>query len=154
MTKGPPNINQQALANAFWSWAALLDENSQRESLDRVDFAHFHVGMLLAYAMKQRPLRFNEPDRYLEVMVMTEWALTLLAAWRQALGTEPPVVQMDEPGSARWASYVENVTEDAITAVSYLDLFTGREPEWQFPGMIDERPRFRRALTRLRGAAG
>jgi hypothetical protein len=121
--------------------------------LDRVDFAHFHVGMLLAYAIRQRPLHFDEPDRQLEVMVLTEWALTLLAAWRQALDTEPPVVRMDEAGSARWASYVENVTEDSITAVSYLDLFTGREPEWRFPGMIDQRPLFRQALTRLRGAA-
>ena len=153
-TKDQPAIDLQALANAFWPWAALLDENSRRESLDRVDFAHFHVGMLLAYAVKQHPLKFSEPDRNLEIMVMTEWALTLLAAWRQALGGEAPVIRMGEPGSARWASYVENVLEDPLTAVAYLDVFTGREPEWQFPGMIDQRPRFRQALTQLRGAAG
>jgi hypothetical protein len=153
-TKGQAAIDLQALANAFWPWAALLDENSRRESLDCVDFAHFHVGMLLAHAIKQRPLKFGEPDRNLEIIVMTEWALTLLAAWRQALGAEAPVIQMDEPGSARWASYVENVLEDSLTAVSYLDVFTGREPEWQFPGLIDLRPPFRRALTRLRGAVG
>ena len=32
-----------------------------------------------------------------------------------------------------WWSFRENVTEDSSTAIAFLDLFAGDEPNWIFP---------------------
>lgn len=145
-----PAADQAALARAFWSWAATLDAHASLEALDPVDCAHFQVGMLLAQLLQERPLRLQPADRSEEVRLMTDTALTLLAAWLQAIGAPPFRDVTHELSGARWSSYVENVTEDASVAVAYLDLFTGREPVWNYPTMPSERPALRRALAQRR----
>lgn len=145
-----PVLDSAALARAFWQWAATLDSSSALETLDRIDCAHFQTGMLLSQLLWQRPVRLPDARRTDEVGICTDAALTLLAAWRAALGAPPPEVDMPERTSARWASYVENVIEDPLVAVAFLDLFTGREPVWRFPTFPTERPPLRQALMERR----
>lgn len=148
----PPVADAAALARAFWSWAGSLDAHAALEPLDPVDCAHFQAGMLLAQLLQERPLRWQPAERSEEVRVMSDTALTLLAAWLQAIGAAPFRDATHELSGARWSSYVENVTEDASVAVAYLDLFTGREPVWNYPTMPAERPALRQALAQRRAA--
>lgn len=145
-----PVVDTAALARAFWQWAATLDSEARLEALDRVDHAHFQVGMLLSQLLWQRPLPLPGDDRSDEVGVYTDLALTLLAAWLEALGAPLLEYELPERASARWASYVENVSEDPLVAVAFLDLFTGREPVWRFPAFPTERPAVRHALEERR----
>ena len=147
-----PVVNRAALAHAFWSWAATLDAYADLEALDPVDCAHFQTGMLLAQLLQHRPLRLQGATRDEEVRLLTDAALTLLAAWLQAIGASPCSDNTHELPAARWSSYVENVTEDASAAVAFLDLFTGLEPVWRCPTIPSERPPLRRALAQRRSS--
>ena len=88
-----------------------------------------------------------------EVYTSTRLVLTLLAAWRAALGAPTLQVQTQDRQSASWASYVENVSQDPCIAISFLDTFTGVEPAWQYPLVIGERPAMRRAMDAERSEA-
>lgn len=145
-----PAVDRAALSRAFWSWAATLDAYADLEALDPVDCAHFQSGMLLAQLLQERPLRLQHLDRDTETRLMTDTVLTVLAVWLQAIGAPPCSDGTPDLSAARWSSYVENVNEDASVAVAYLDLFTGREPVWNYPTMPNERPALRRALAQRR----
>jgi hypothetical protein len=175
-----PVVDEAALARAFWPWAATFDDNAQLEPYEPVDYAHYACGVLLAQLLRQRPLRLGdarlgdarlgdarpgdgrpgdaalspEAARSAEIRVLTGVALTLLAAWRQALGAEPLEAglqaELRAGAQAHWASYLENLAEDANIAVAFLDLFTGREPVWRYPLVLVERAPFRRALAQRR----
>lgn len=148
----PPPVDMVALARAFWAWAATLEGCAHLEPLDPVDFAHFQAGVLVSQLAGQRVLRLSDADRSSEVRVITQTGLTLLVAWRVALGAEPPRLDLPEAADARWSSYVENVVEDPAVAVAFLDRFTGCDPVWRFPMMPAERPPLQRALEQRRAA--
>ena len=148
-------VNAQALANAFWPWVAALEREAGHESEDPVDFSHFAAGMLLYHLLKIRtPLTTaTTTPRGDDVFAMTRLALTLLAAWRLALGAAPLHLKIQDRSSAQWASYLENIAEDPGLAVPFLDLFTGQEPAWQYPLTLRERPVFRRMTEKRRASA-
>ena len=148
-----PQVDMQALANAFWPWVAGLEHDGGYENLDRVDFGHFACGLLLYHLLVTRPLPLPVSQRSDEVFISTRVVLTLLAAWRAALGAPTLEVQAQDRQSASWASYVENVSQDPCIAISFLDTFTGVEPAWQYPLVIGERPAMRRAMEADRSEA-
>jgi len=143
-------VDLQALANAFWPWVAGLEHDGGYESLDPVDFGHFAAGLLLYHLLVSRPLPLPVSQRSDEVFTLTRTVLTLLDAWRVALGASTLQLQAQDRQSASWASYVENVAHDPCIAIPFLDTFTGVEPAWQYPLVIGERPAMRRAMQARR----
>ena len=143
-------VDLQALANAFWPWVAGLEHDGGYENLDPVDFGHFAAGLLLYHLLVSRPLPLLVSQRSDEVFTSTRTVLTLLVAWRAALGAPTLQLQAQDRQSASWASYVENVAHDPCIAIPFLDTFTGVEPAWQYPLVIGERPAMRRAMEALR----
>lgn len=139
-------VDMQALANAFWPWVSGLERDRRFQSLDSLDFAHFAAGQLLCQLLRAQPLQLPTGQHHEAVFALSRTVVTLLAAWRQALGATPWAMQLPERHSAPWASYLENVAEDPAMATAFLDSFTGLEPVWRFPMMIRERPAMRRAL--------
>ncbi len=152
-------IDGTALSRAFWPWAATFDDNVQLEPVEPLDYAHYACGMLLVQLLRQRPVRRSTPspapqaDRGEDIRVQTDFVLTLLQAWRLALGAGPLDADLPIRLQAHWVSYRQGVFEDGNVAVAFLDLFTGREPVWRYPLMLVERPVFRDALARRRASA-
>lgn len=143
----PGTVDMYALGKSFWAWAAALDSDRGFAQLDPVDFAHFMSGQLLHQWVVHRPLVVPATERSRECLSLTRSALTLLAAWRMAIGK--PMLQMKFEGELppQWTGFVENTAEDASSAVAFLDLFTGLEPVWLAPLRIAERPAVQRALV-------
>ena len=146
-------VDLQALANAFWPWVAGLEHDGGYENLDPVDFGHFAAGLLLYHLLEARPLPLPVSQRSDEVFILSRTVLTLLGAWRAALGAPTLQLQAQDRQSASWASYVENVAHDPCIAIPFLDTFTGVEPAWQYPLVIGERPAMRRAMEARRADA-
>jgi len=148
----PPGaqVDLQALASAFWPWVAGLEHDGGYENLDPVDFGHFAAGLLLYHLLETRPLPLPVSQRSDEVFTLTRTVLTLLGAWRAALGAPTLQLQAQDRQSASWASYVENVAHDPCIAIPFLDTFTGVEPAWQYPLVIGERAAMRRAMEARR----
>lgn len=143
-------VDLQALANAFWPWVAGLEHDGGYEKLDSVDFGHFAAGLLLYHLLVSRPLPLSVAQRSEEVFTSTRTVLTLLTAWRAALGAPTLQLETKDRLSASWAGYVENVAQDPCIAIPFLDTFTGVEPAWQYPLVIGERPAMRRAMEARR----
>jgi hypothetical protein len=141
------------LGRAFWAWVSVLDGLRRYEPLEPEDYAHFASGVLLVYLLRERPLHWPGASRSQEVLVLTQTAMTLLSAWRTTLGASALSDQIVEVNDAQWSSYIENITENADVAVAYLDFFTGREPRWQLPLILTERPLFARALAERHATA-
>ena len=143
----PVAIDLDALSRSFWAWAAALDRDRGLAQLDPVDFAHFLSGQLLQQFVIHRPVALPAAERSRELLALTRTAMTVLAAWRLSIGAPMPEPQAQDEYSVHWPSYLENTAEDASSAISFLDLFTGLEPVWQAPLLIAERPAVRRALA-------
>lgn len=150
---GTATVDLAELGKAFWPWAATLEATKPLEPLDPIDYAHFCVGALLAGLVQQRPLRSPAASRGEEISVLTDTALTLLAAWRHALHADPLADDLMECGAGLWSSYIENVCEDSSQAIVFLDIFTGRVPVERFHTLMSERPSFKAALKRSRAPA-
>lgn len=140
----------QELADAFWRWMSVLDAYRTYEPLDPEDFAHYAAGMLLAFLIHARKTKESYVAHRARVRTLTRAALTVLAAWRLALGARPLEVNGVDEQSVHWLSFIENVAENPYTAVAFLDFFTHKEPVWQFPTLLIDRPPFQRALDRKR----
>lgn len=138
----------QELADAFWPWMSVLDDYRTYEPSDPEDFAHYAAGMLLAFLIRARKIKEPYVAHRARVCTLTRAALTVLAAWRLAIGARPLEVNGIDEKSAHWLSFVENVAENPYTAVAFLDFFTHREPVWQFPTLLIDRLPFQRALER------
>jgi len=145
-------VDLQALANGFWPWVDGLERGRHFEVLDPVDFSHFAAGSLLYHLLQVHPGPLPVTDRAGEIRALTRVVLTLLAAWRVALGSPAIRMQLGNNSRATWASFVENMREDPSLAVPFLDSFTGQEPVWLFPLMLGERPAVRRALQERRAS--
>ncbi len=136
-------VDRHALAQAFWTWAALLDEAQALEMRDAVDLAHFASGALLWQWLRHPPLALPRAAQDEQrVRVLTDAALTLLQAWRLARGAAPLDACLPDHVARHWDSYLENVREDARQAVAFLDLFSGRTPVWRYPTHPQLRPAF------------
>ena len=138
-------VDLQALANAFWPWVAGLEHDGGYENLDPVDFGHFASGLLLYHLLVSRPLPLLVSQRSDEVFALTRTVLTLLAAWRTALGAPAFQLQAQDRQSASWTSYVENVAQDPCIAIPFLDTFTGMEPSQCLDRAVRQRPHRRQS---------
>jgi hypothetical protein len=81
---------------------------------------------------------------------LTSFVLTLLQALHRNAGTAALTLDAATLTGPRWASYVENVAEDASTAPCFLDQMTGLQPAWQSRSLIEHRPAMQKALALAR----
>ena len=149
------------LAYAFFDWAGYADNTQNFSKLDSVDYAHFACGVLLKSFIQAHPITVintrvpaNTGDKswlkmmnWPEDLVLLCFTLTLLESWRLHLGAEPLVVNLDLIES-HWDSFHENAREDTFSPVSFLDLFLGLPPVWEYPMTPGNRPAMRSAYAR------
>ncbi len=149
------------LAAAFFHWAGYADSSQDFSKLDPVDYAHYACGILLRSFIQAHPISVIEKqtaasgaDRSLldqmnwpEDLVLLCLTLTLLESWRLHLGAEPLVINLDLIKS-HWDSFHENAREDTFSPVSFLDLFLGLPPVWEYPMTAGNRPAMRSAYAR------
>ena len=154
------NSNQESLAKAFFDWAQSVDAHAFYEELDQIDFLHFTCGVLLQNLLQMRPpvlerlgSRKTPPEHAIDSAWSEEaffagFVLTLLQAFRSHLGLPALSLDATSMAGAHWASFRENVAEDATTAIAFLDQWCGLQPDWQTPSLIGSRPAMRQALDR------
>ncbi len=140
-------VNDSRLAAVFLSWAELVELHARYERIDAADFRQFVLGQLLQKLMQSDPAVItNVPISTVAFPVMS-FVLTLLKALR---GTEnKDSFRLDENAlyGMRWASFIENVAEDASTATCFLDQMMGLKPMWNCSSLIEHRPAMEKALA-------
>jgi hypothetical protein len=143
-------VDEESLAKAFFAWAELVELYTPYEALDGADFRHFILGLLLQKLLEAQPPVLRDVPATAAAVPLTSFVLTLLQALHQNAGTAALTLDAAALDGPRWASYVENVAEDASTAPCFLDQMTGLQPAWQSRSLIEHRPAMQKALALAR----
>lgn len=149
-------LDDRRLAAAFVAWLRQVEEQKPADSADRRAFFDFAAGLMLRELLAKRPLRAHRvapgddgPEQsWPEGFACTVFCINMLSA-----------VLAQEYGDARhvapefldarvWASFEENVREHSASAVGFLHLFVGREPDWITPTLFRPRLGAPAALSR------
>lgn len=146
----PWAIDDKALAQAFFSWAESADNHAPYAALDGADFRHFVMGLLLQQLLQANPPVLRNASIAQMGAPVTRFVLTLLQALHLNAGSAPLKLDGASLAGARWASFLENVAEDASNATCFLDQMTGLPPMWQSRTLIEHRPAMQKALARDR----
>jgi hypothetical protein len=140
-------IDEDGLAQAFFSWAESVEFYAPYARIDPVDFRHFIAGLLLQKLLEASPPVLPRSAGLAVPAHATAFVLTLLQAQHAHAGAAPLQLDVAEISGRRWASFLENIAEDASSAGCFLDQMTGLEPTWQSRSLIEHRPAMRRALA-------
>ena len=151
------HVDEDILAAVFFLWAEAAELYAPYEAVDAADFRQFVLGQLLQKLFEARPpvLR-NTPIQMTPVqgtpiqvaaVPLTSFVLTLLQALHVAAGHARFTLNEATVTGPRWASFLENVAEDASTATCFLDQMTGLEPIWQSRSLIEHRPAMQTAMA-------
>ncbi|SFU59941.1 hypothetical protein SAMN05216350_10344 [Polaromonas sp. YR568] len=143
-------VDEESLAKAFFSWAELVELYTPYEALDGADFRHFILGLLLQKLLEAKPPVLRDIPAAAAAVPVTSFVLTLLQALHKNAGSTALTLDAAALAGPRWASYVENVTEDASNATCFLDQMTGLQPAWQSRSLIEHRPAMQKALALAR----
>ncbi len=87
-------------------------------------------------------------DFWPEGFLCTHYCITVLRAVLRQEFDETLVVAGPADDIRIWWSFRENVREDRTSAIGFLDLFVGGEPNWAFPAVAAQRPAMRLAGNR------
>jgi len=161
------SIDEGKLNRVFFNWIDSLGSNRQGVDVDLRDFVAFAAGLALRSLIRHNPvtvLNFTatvtpaengvaqQPKPTYEVwpegFLCVNFCLSVIAALEeQEFGNVISRIHDDANNSLFWGSFWENVTSDSRLAVPYLDRLLGKEPNWEDPLTVLQRPAMRHALS-------
>jgi len=149
-------VNDRALVEAFFNWAARFEQERAASTRNRRDFAIFAGGLMLGELLLTGAVKGGigapivpmiPPDPaapiiafWPEGFLCTHYCLTLVRAiLEQDFDVRPaPNPQLEDLRT--WQSFRENFRSDPTLAVAFFDVFMGVEPNWVFPQSFLSRP--------------
>ena len=136
-------IDDMKLTQTFASWVTSFEGQKPNSDTDNETYVGFAAGLMLRALVDIGPARHVKrsddadeskpvyfwPEGYLYVsFCLMVRGLVLKEDY------DRPQISGDSLGSIKtWRSFRENVAEDSSTAIAFLDLFAGEEPNWTFP---------------------
>ena len=153
-------LDEGALNRVFFTWTDSLDWSKHGAGADRADFIVFAAGLALRALVQHDPAqpdRQRRPDRGGAPVIAPDLAfdpdlwpgghlyvtfcLSVLAALEmQRFGEVVSRMEEDVRDPVFWGSLCENVSADSHLAIPYLDRLLGRQPNWDRPDAVMERP--------------
>ena len=154
-------IDHIRLTEAFLAWGENLTRQREASITDQHDFMLFSAGVLLTHLIQMKPLvigpidrgdpEFRPPEGMEEIIVFwpegflyTSYCVSVLqSVFGQHVDGTLPVAEIARDLRSWW-SFRENVREESFSAVGFLDLFVGAEPNFDVPSIATSRPAMRR----------
>lgn len=143
-------LDDAKLIQAFADWMTSFEQQKPGSDSRHEPFIGFAAGLMLRALLDVDPVRlvarpdgsdvskpaYFWPEGYLYV----SFCLTV-----RALVLEEEFGRSQKSGDAldsiqTWRSFRENIAEDRSTAIAFLDLFAGEEPNWDFPQIFRSNP--------------
>jgi hypothetical protein len=156
-------VNERRLAGAFLNWADAFSRERGHSAIDRRDFAVFSGGLMLKQLIQAAPAELKPGDRpaarlsadplaaivefWPDGFLYTYYCLTVVSSILESDFDEAVSISPSFEELRVWQSFRENAQADGAIAVSFFDMFLGREPNWAFPDSLLSRPVIRQART-------
>lgn len=139
-------LDTAAMTEAFAEWLRAFEAQKPHHDADKPAYVGFAAGLMLSNLIRINPVRVTEiapdadtarpayfwPEGYLYVSFCLNVRGMILEKDYHA--AQHPNAALDELRT--WWSFRENARENASTAIAYLDLFAGEEPEWNMPELF------------------
>jgi hypothetical protein len=151
-------IDAASLNRAFFDWMEAVDRDARPCAADRQDFLVFSAGVLLCELLHHDPCRVEVMSGESRAKAKgcdeiaafwpsgwfyTGFCLTSLAAVSRRHRGRALLPGSRADDLRTWWSFRENARKDCTSAIGFLDIFLGREPNWNMPGRIDKRAAMR-----------
>jgi len=136
-------IDDSKLTQTFANWVTYFEGQKPKSDTNNEAYVGFAAGLMLRALVDIDPARhvtrpddadvskpaYFWPEGYLYVsFCLMVRGLVLKEDYDRAQ------LSGDSLGSIKtWWSFRENIAEDKSTAIAFLDLFAGEEPNWTFP---------------------
>lgn len=150
------SIQDRALVEAFFNWAARFESERAALTRNRRDFAIFAGGLMLGELLLTGAVKAGSgapsapmipPDPAAPVIAFwpegflsTHYCLTLVRAILEQDFDVRPAPNPQLGDLRTWQSFRENFRSDPTLAVAFFDVFMGVEPNWVFPHSFLSRP--------------
>lgn len=150
-------IDDHALAEAFFRWAEAFERERAGSTRNRRDFAIFAGGLMLRELCRSNPATKSDgagqfdklipPDPMAKIcefwpegFLYTTYCLTFVRAILEQDFAVQPSQNPEFEDLRIWQSFRENFHESPSLAVAFFDVFMGVEPNWTFPERFLSRP--------------
>ena len=160
-------IDDRRLAELFVGWLRAFERQKPGEDADRAAYVGFAAGLMLRTLVDRSPARaravpdgksadhpaYYWPEGYLYVAYcLNVRGLVMEHDFHESQRDVPELTELGV-----WWSFRENVGQDPDTAIGFLDMFAGDEPDWTMPGIFRPgrvRSRAARFFREVPGAPG
>jgi HAD superfamily hydrolase (TIGR01509 family) len=139
-------VDSGRLVQVFLTWLREFEAQKPHSPRARHAFVGFASGLMLRQMIKTQPLRVlsvptdadpaNPAYFWPEGYVYAAYCLNVRRAILEQDFDEARQVSPDFDDLRVWWSFKENVSENASYAISFLDLFAGETPNWDFPSVF------------------
>ena len=136
-------LDDVKLTQAFADWMTSFERQKPESDTRHEPFIGFAAGVMLRALVDAGPVRLvARPDQadvskppyfWPEGYLYVSFCLMLRALVLEEEFARAQQTSHEFESIKTWWSFRENVTEDSSTAIAFLDLFAGDEPNWMFP---------------------
>ena len=153
-------IDRRKVTKCFVQWLCAFEAQKPKESSAYLAYVGFAAGLMLRQLFVGRPLSVDAmppdanrddpvyfwPEGYVYVVYcLNVRQIIFKDEFHQNVVISPRLSEL-----RTWWSLKENVTEDPATAIGFLDLFAGDEPDWLMPAVFEGRSTRKIEARRLR----
>ena len=157
------SVDARALTTCFLEWLRGFEAQRPNDAGFQRAYVGFSSGLMLRKLITNAPLTAarmpedadqSEPAYFWpEGYVYVSYCLNVRSMVLEQDFHEKPHAGASLSDIRVWWSFRENVHEDSATAIGFLDLFAGEQPDWEFPGIFRMRLPDVPALNRTHGPA-
>lgn len=139
-------IDTPSLTNCFVEWLRRFEAQKPGQKSERRAYVGFSAGLMLQQLIANGPVSVldvpAEADRddpayfWPEGYVYVAYCLNIRRAVMEQEFDENTAIAPQVSELRTWWSFRENAAEDSSSAIAFLDLFAGEEPDWEMPGIF------------------
>jgi len=134
-------LDDQKLLSAFSAWYRSFDAQRHLARSHRYEFITFTAGLMLRELIRQAPVTVSgdstsadcPEDFWPEGYLYVKYCLAVRDAVLEQDFHLHENTAPDLDDLRTWWSFRENVHDDADSAIAFLKLFAGEEPNWSMP---------------------
>lgn len=140
------SINSERLVETFLEWLRAFEAQKPKSEKARHDYVGFASGLMLRQMIKSSPLTVRSVPKDCDVSnpayfwpegyVYVAYCLNVRCAILEQDFDENLQISPSIEDLRTWWSFKENIGENSSLAISFLDLFAGETPDWNFPSVF------------------
>lgn len=140
------DLTPDRLSAAFLEWMTAFEAQKPKNPDEKMPYVGFASGLMLRSLLTVEPVQvvdlpkgadLDQPAYFWpEGHLYVSYCLNIRGCVLEEDFHEPQSTVQEFSDVRTWWSFRENVRENPSSAIAFLDLFSGQEPEWSMPSVF------------------